>query len=214
MITDERKEELSKYVREGAASMIYPAGQSIPAEVLPGLGLPEEEHAYIARCCHDIAAMIADNGARLARVEAQRDDTKDELQLSYAEHGKTMHERDSLLHDVALALGWCPEFAAGEHPAGSENPITPRLIVDGVENLARSRKAAQVLLKHIGNARFNFSVDSGGPANPAEGMVVIEGWISNYFKADVLALTGDALATDGRSRGDLLAEPRTGKARP
>lgn len=106
----------------------------------------------------------------------------------------------TLAMDIAQALGWQTEFLAGE------NRITSRLVLEGVENVVRSRKLAWSLLRHIGGARTNFSMDPGGPADPAEGMVVIEGWISNYFKVDALALPGIALAQDSRSRDDLLAE--------
>jgi hypothetical protein len=41
---------------------------------------------------------------------------------------------------------------------------------------------AEHLLRRIWSARLAFSVDSGGPATPADGMVVIEGWIQSFFE--------------------------------
>lgn len=40
---------------------------------------------------------------------------------------------------------------------------------------------ANALLIKIRGARYSFSVDPGGPRNPAEGMIIIEGWIDNYL---------------------------------
>lgn len=45
----------------------------------------------------------------------------------------------------------------------------------------RDLTPAESLLMQIQDARLAFSLDSGGPNSPLEGMMVIERWISSYF---------------------------------
>lgn len=51
-----------------------------------------------------------------------------------------------------------------------------------LEATIRERDRCEMLLRRIQGARLVFSLDSGGPSTPLEGLMTIESWIEDYFK--------------------------------
>ncbi len=68
--------------------------------------------------------------------------------------------------------------------------------VDPGDLRERRPTPAEQLLMQIAQARMSFAYDPGGPANPAEGMVVIEGWIKSYWDKHPMRVRGANVPPD------------------
>lgn len=82
---------------------------------------------------------------------------------------KTLQEVLELIEECTES-----EFYA---PARNGWPEALRIL----EVTVRERDRCEMLLRRIQNARTAFSLDTGGPSTPLEGLMIIEGWIEDYF---------------------------------
>ncbi len=72
----------------------------------------------------------------------------------------------------------------------------------------RALPPAEALLMRISDARVAFAMDPGGPKSAVEGMLVIEGWIRDYFSQ--YPLTDESHASSASSE---TSEPPTATLR-